>query len=193
VAADGRALVVWTYSVPGASDNELDRVQGRWLSKTGRPIGPIIDISKRTPNPDPRAANDRRAGAVITWTQTRVSGDQYVVARSLSRSRRLGRAITIAPGPRASNAKVATAADGTQTFLWRASDAAYSHSQLRTRSRSPTARLGPVHRLTSSLQGDIWPDFERYPQLAVAANGATIVTWTHKAADASIAQAAAKP
>jgi hypothetical protein len=193
VTADGRALVVWTYSVPGASDDELDRVQGRWLSKTGRPIGPIIDISTRAPNPDPRAADDHRVGAVITWTQTRVSGDQHVVARSLSRSGRLGRAVTIAPGPRARNAKVATAADGTQTFVWLASDAAYSHSQLRTRSRSATAGLGPVHRLTSSPQGDIWPEFESYPQLAVAASGATIVTWTHKAADAGVAQAAASP
>jgi hypothetical protein len=194
VAADGRALVAWTFSVPGASDNELDRVQARWLSNSGRTAGPIVDVSTRTPYPDPQVAIDELTGGVVVWTQTRAAdGNQRVLTRALSHGGRLAPTIELAPGLHVNRAKLATAADGSATFSWLASDATYSDTRIQTRSRSADGVLGPLVTLASSVAGDVWPDADAYPQLAVGARGAAVVTWTHIAGQVATAQAAVRP
>jgi hypothetical protein len=163
VAADGRALIVWTQGFNSY------RVRARRLSATGTP-GEIIDVSGAAagyPEPEPRVAIDPGANAIVTWRR-----DTTVYARSLSASGMLGPSVGLSSADAyASGAEVGVTPDGRAVFAWWSSVDRHRNGVIQARTRSATGTLGPIATLTDPSEGST------VPQLAVAANARATVTW----------------
>ena len=161
----GDSVAVWTRW-----DGSDWRVQVRDRSAAGV-LGPARTISNAGRDAShPVVAVDPAGNATIVWS--RYDGLNWQIqARTLSTFGVLGAAPLDVSDPVLSNSEPQVGADaaGNIVMTWIANDGVTDRIQART--LSPAGALGPVHELSTPGR-NTWA-----PQLAVAPNGDTAMTW----------------
>ena len=168
---DGRAILSWVRS-----DGTYNRAQVRTLTAAGV-LGAVATLSDA-----PYSAVFLRMGvapngdAIFTWQQTD-GGHTYTRARTRTAGGALSPAVeTLSDaGEDASHPEVDVDEDGDAVVTWLRYDA--GEWQVQARTRTASGSLGNI--LTLSRPGEA----ASAPELAVAANGSAIITWSRSDGD----------
>jgi hypothetical protein len=164
VDTNGDAVLTWQRS-----DGTNSRIQARGRSAAGA-LGPLQTLSPAGQDAfDPQVAIDSDGDAVLTWRRSDGTNSR-VQARGRSAAAVLSAVQTLSPaGQDAFSPQVAVDPDGDAVVTWYR--LAGTNPRILVRARSAAGALGPVQTLSDTGQG------AGFPQVAVDAAGAAVVTW----------------
>ena len=171
VAPDGATTVTWTYSIAGNVVQAATRAAG------ASTFSSAVNVSTSGANTNtPQIAVAPDGATTITW-QLQGGGTQLIQA-----STRAAGATSFtypvdlsATGLRAYNPQIAVAADGATTIIWYG----YENNNCCTNMVQAVTRAAGATTFSSAVTVSATGVSSYNPQIAVAPDGATTITWYH--------------